>query len=150
MLMLLGAWALLAAAYLLLVGQLTADEIGLALGCGLAATIWFTALGQVAWIRFRFEPAAARAAIRALAGLPLAVAETAAALVRGRAGVIVRQPFVRGRERDPADAARRAVSVLAISVAPDKFAVRLPERRDEIELHSLVEAPSETDARWPA
>lgn len=149
MLIVLAAWALLSAAYLLLVGQLEADEIGLALACGLAAAIWFGEVASVGPLRFRFEPTAVAVAARAVAGLPRAVAEVVPALFRGFNGRVVRQAFARGREGDPADAARRAVVLLAVSLAPDKFALRLPERRDELELHSLVEPAAETDARWP-
>ncbi len=149
MLILLAAWVLSSAAYLLLVGQLSADEIGLALACGLAAAFWFGKIASVARLRFRVEPAAAAAAMRAVAGLPVAVLKVAAALVRGSNGGVVRQTFVRGREGDPSAAARRAMALLAVSLAPDKFALRLPERRDQIELHTLVEPSAAADPRWP-
>lgn len=150
MLMLIAVWPLASASYLLLVGQASADEIGLAIACGLGATLWFGALAGVARVRFRFEPEAAMAAARAFAGLPLGVARTAGALMRGRGGRVVGQPFVEGRERAPADAARRAVAVLAVSLAPDRFALRLPEGRGRLEMHSLAGAPEKSDARWPA
>ncbi|HEY3912050.1 MAG TPA: hypothetical protein VGM07_19495 [Stellaceae bacterium] len=149
MLILLAAWVLLSAIYLLLAGQLPGDEIGLALACGAAAACWFGKVASVAERRFRFEPAAAAVAVRAVAGLPRAVVKVAAALVRGAGGKVVRQPFLRGRTGDPADAARRAAALLAVSLAPDKFALRLPERRAELELHSLVEPSAATDPRWP-
>lgn len=148
-LMLIAVWPVLFAAYLLLVGRLSADEVGLAVACGLAATAWVGALAVAAKVRFRFEPAAAGTMARAFAGLPLGVAKTARALVRGHGGRVVRRPFVAGRERDPDDVARRAVVVLAVSLAPDRFAVRIPEGQDQIELHSLAGPPAESDARWP-
>lgn len=150
MLLRLTAWAPLVAAYFVLVGQLSADEVGLALACGLGAAIWLGRITRVAELHFRLERAAAGATLRAIATLPRAVLKVAAALLRGSNGRVVRQRFVHGNNRDPADAARRAVSLLAVSLAPDKFALRLPGRRDELELHSLVESDPAGDARWPA
>ena len=150
MLLFIGAWALLSLAYLLLVGQASADELGLTMACGLGAAVWSVAIRKVAVLRFRFEPTAAAVMITALAKLPRAVADVAAALVRVQPGLMVRESFVRGRDLDPADAARRAVVLLASSLTPDKFALRMPHGRDEIELHSLVGPPAKSDARWPA
>ena len=59
MLLFIGAWALLSLAYLLLVGQASADELGLTIVCGLGAAIWSVAIRKVAVLRFRFEPTAA-------------------------------------------------------------------------------------------
>lgn len=149
MLLLLGAWALLSLVYLLLVGQLSADEIGLALACGLGAAVWSAAIRKVSVLRFRFEPTAAAVMITALAKLPRAMADVAIALIRARSGTVIREPFVRGRDLDPADAARRAVVLLAVSLTPDKFALRIARGRDEIDLHSLVGPPAPADMRWP-
>ncbi len=150
MLMLIAVWPLVSAAYLLFVGQASADEVGLAIACGLGATLWLGVVAGAAGVRFRFELEAAAAAVRALAGLPLGVARTAGALMRGYPGRVVGQRFVEGRERDPADAARRAVAVLAVSLAPDRFVLRILEGRDRLEVHGFTAAPAESDARWPA
>jgi hypothetical protein len=149
MLIVLAAWAPLAALYLLLVGQLTADEIGLALVCGLAATIWLGKIASVVELRLRLEPAAVGALVRAIAGLPGAVVRAAVALARGSGGEVLRQQFAFGRVEDPRDAGRRAMALLTVSLAPDKFALRAIEQRQQIELHSLVGVSAETDPRWP-
>ena len=75
MLLFIGAWALLSLAYLLLVGQASADELGLTIVCGLGAAVWSVAIRKVAVLRFRFEPTAAAVMIAELAKLPRAVAE---------------------------------------------------------------------------
>ncbi len=150
MLLFVGAWGLLSLGYLLLVGQLSADEIGLALACGLAAAGWSVAIRRVAVLGFRFEPAAAWVIITAVAKLPRTIAAVATALLHARNGTVVWELFIRGRDLDLSDAARRAVVLLAVSLTPDKFALRLPHGRDEIELHSLVGSPAQSDLRWPA
>ena len=45
----------LAAVYLLLAGQMSGDEIGLALACGLLVLGWSLALGRVAQRDFSFS-----------------------------------------------------------------------------------------------
>ena len=149
MLLFVGAWGLLSLGYLLLVGQLSADEIGLALACGLAAAGWSVAIRRVAVLGFRFEPAAAWVIITAVAKLPRTIAAVATALLHARNGTVVWELFIRGRDFDLADAARRAIAMLAVSLTPDKFALRLPAARDQIELHTLAPVPAETDPRWP-
>jgi hypothetical protein len=144
-----AVWAVSALGYLGLVGQLSAAEVGLALGCGLAAAIWAAALRTAGLLHFRFEAAAVGAALRALAHLPRAIAEVGAALLRGHGGSVVRQHFIHGRDQIPADVGRRAMVLLTISLAPDKFAVRVPPGRDRLELHSLVPIAAQADPRWP-
>lgn len=150
MLLFAAMWGVSALGYLGLVGQLSTAEAGLALACGVAAALWATALRTAGVLHFRFEAAAAVAATRALARLPRAVAQVAEALVRGQGGRVVRQRFVHGRDQTPADAGRRAVVLLTTSLAPDKFALRFPLGRDQLELHSLVPLLAETDPRWPS
>lgn len=145
-----AAWGCWWAASLLFAGTVSADEIALACVCGLAAALWSLRLRRAAEIRFRFEPAVFAVAGRAVASLPRAVAKVAACLLRRQGGTVVRQPFVHGRERFAPDSARRAVALLAVSLTPDRFALRLPEGCDEIEIHSLVAPESARDARWLA
>jgi len=147
-------WGLSALAYLGMAGQVSVAEIGLAFACGLIAAFWAIALETVAEIHLRFETAAGAAAVRALANLPGAIAKATVALVSRRGGAVVRQQFIRGREQMPADAARRATALLAMSLAPDKFVLRIPLGRDEIELHTLVTNSAvanstSADLRWP-
>lgn len=142
----------LSATYVLFVGQVSADEIGLAVLFAIVAAAWWTALAHVGEVRFRFEAAAGLAIARALAGVPTAVASVAARLlvgmVRQPRAQAVRQTFVHGSDRDPFDAARRAIALLAVSLAPDRFALRLLDGHDELLLHRLVETGGPSDARW--
>ena len=45
-------------------------------------------------------------------------------------GKVVRRFFARGRRSDPADGERRAIGVLAASIAPDSFVLRTLAERD--------------------
>jgi multisubunit Na+/H+ antiporter MnhE subunit len=149
MLLFVAIWAVSALAYVGLVGQLSVAEAGLGLACGLAAAVWSTALSVAGGLHFRFEATAAGAATRALTRLPRAVAQVVAAFVRGEGGRVVRQRFIHGRDQTPADAGRRAIILLTISLTPDKFALRFRSNRDQVELQSLVPISAETDPRWP-
>lgn len=146
------AWIGAAAAYVLFAGQFGAEELATAVICGLVAGLWSAALRRVASVRLRFERGAIGAAGRALAGVPMAATKVAARLVRasivGAAGEVVTQPFFHGRRDDHRDAGRRAVAILARSLAPDSFVLRAPEQQDEIVIHTLVETAGGEDARW--
>lgn len=145
-----AAWVFSAVIYIGFAGQISTEEVALAVGCGLAAAIWIAALRHVAALHFQFERPAFGALSRALISLPRAVARVAGALASGHRGEIVRHVFVRGRDLDPADAARRAVAVLAISLTPDRFVLRIEPARDEIDLHTLPPTSTAVDIRWPA
>jgi multisubunit Na+/H+ antiporter MnhE subunit len=146
------AFIALAVSYLLLVGQFSADEIGLALCGGALAALWFGALSRTADIRFRFEWKAIVTVLDAVAAVPVAAARVTWLLVRaGRRrprGSIGEQPFEHGRDRDAADATRRAAVLLAISLAPDRYA--LLHEDDRLSTHRLAAGPSGGDKRWPA
>lgn len=149
MLILIG-WALAASSYLLFVGQVSADETALALLCGLAATVWCAALSLAAEERIVVPWAGVSALGRAVAKIPSAAIKVAGSIIRGGPGAIVGQPFLHGRDDDPAEAGRRAVALLAVSLAPDKFALRLPPGEDSLLVHTIVDLPPQKHARWPA
>ena len=148
---------LAAAVYELFAGQFSADELGAAGVCGLVAALWSASLRRAGPVRFRFEEGTFGAVARAVGGLPAATGGVA--LVLGRAiagsgpaarepGHVVHKALVPGRRRDQADAGRRAIAVLAQSLAPDSFVVRTPEAREEIEVHQLVARSTRANARW--
>lgn len=134
---------ILAALYLVLVGQLAADEIGLAVGCALCGLAWSLALRRVAHVRFRFSAAALGMAGRAVAGLPRAIAEVAPALLSPRRGSVRRQLLAHGA-RGSTGAGWRAAALLAVSLAPDRYALRWAPTGEAIEVHvlSMRSAPS--------
>lgn len=132
---------MLAALYLVLVGQLAADEIGLAAGCALCCLAWSLALRRVARVRFRFSAAALGMAGRAVAGLPRAIAEVAPALLAPRRGSIRHQPLAHGA-RGSTGAGWRAVALLATSLAPDRYALRWAPSGEAVDVHVLSLRPA--------
>lgn len=148
-----AAFVLLAISYWLLAGQFSGAEAGLAVVSGALAGLWAVALSRVAEIRFRFGWRAVVAFAAAVAGVPGAAARVTWVLLRagrrGPRGSISEQKFDHGSNRSAAEAAtRRAVVLLAISLAPDRFA--LMHEADRLCLHRLGAAPQGGDAQWPA
>ena len=78
----------LAAIYLLLVGQLSGDEIGLALACGLLVLGWSLALDRVARCNFSFSLGALAIVGRAASNVPQAIIAVAPALLWRRRGSV--------------------------------------------------------------
>jgi len=146
------AFVLLTIGYLLLVGQFSGAEVGLALAGGVFAALWAVALNHVADVRFSFEWKAFAVFATAIAGVPRAAARVTWTLCRaGRhrpRGSIIEQKFDHGRDRRAADATRRAAVLLAISLAPDRFA--LLHEGDRLVIHRIGRAPQGGDERWPA
>ncbi|MBV9841935.1 MAG: hypothetical protein JOY99_10500 [Sphingomonadaceae bacterium] len=140
--------------YLMLAGQVSATEAATALIlAGLLVAWCFTDAARVRAVAEWGEHL--RRWWSAIVHLAPAVLHTGAKLVRaavrgdvrGRALVI---PFVHGPQDDPSDGARRATAVLAASLAPDSFVVRLPPGRDKAVLHAIVAPPELPDPRWLA
>ena len=133
---------LLTAIYLVLAGQVSGDEIGLAFACGLIALGWSLTIRHAARLRFRFSPEMLTMTAGALADVPRAIIAVAPALLLPRRGSIRREPAARGGANG-ADAGRRAITLLAISLAPDRFALRWAKRGDAVEIHHLsIGAPT--------
>ncbi len=149
------AFAALAACYALFAGELSVSE----LEAGVPAAALATALAvllhrsrqrpfrlRAPWLRVLGRPLAALFADAVKVGLVLATA------IRrrpsGPVGSVLRQPFRHGGD-DPADAGRRALSILGSSFAPNGFVLRAPDRRDVLLVHCLHPAPAKPDPEWP-
>ncbi len=147
-------WSAGAAAYMVLAGQLSTDEVVAAAVLGGLGAGWHFAVMHDGARRFRFERPALGAIGTALAGLPGATlrvgARLAAALVSPVEGRRIERPFHRGAADDPRDRARRAVVVLATSLAPDSYALRLPVDEEVIAFHALTASSPSRDPRWPS
>ena len=147
------AWVCLVAIYLLLAGQVSGDEIVAGAVCAAAAVIWWVGTHRASDHRFAFDAGSWAAVGRACRNLPWAVLSVGAvllrALVRPEAGEVAHWFFAHGRRTDPGDGGRRAIGVLAASLAPDSFVLRTPAERDEIVVHTLVPGEPPKDPRWP-
>jgi len=139
--------------YMLLAGQVSATEIGTAVVLGVLAAAWHHAASGVS--RRTFAAGAGQAArwtsafLRMPGGVRRSLWPLArAAIMGGGAGKSLRVRFARRAADDPAEAARRATAVLAASLAPDSFVVRVRTSRDEVLMHSLAPGQSPPDPRW--
>ncbi len=149
----LAAFVVLGGFYLLCAGVTTADEdIAAAIAAGLAAC-YATLIRTKA--RRRFALGAPWHRVIGTPMLQLAPDAWRVALVLARSligpadrGRMARQPFRHGGD-DPADAGRRALVTLAISVAPNTYAADLPDEAGALLLHQLRQAPSSSDREWP-
>ena len=147
------AWICLFAAYLVFAGRASLDEGVAGAVFAAAAVLWWIATGRASSHAFSFDAASWRAVGRACRKLPGATLSVGAALlsaVTGRQGGAVAHGFyAHGGHGDPADAGRRAIGVLAASLAPDSFVLRTPAERDEIVVHALPAGEPSKDPRWP-
>jgi hypothetical protein len=134
-------WAVLTLLYLVLVGQVVPDEIGLALVCGLTCLAWSLALHQVAHISFHFSTTHMFLVLRAVAEVPRGIAVVVPALLRQRRGHVRDKP-VRNAGTSGTDAAWRAVVLLALSLTPDHYALRWTKRGKAVQLHVLAAGTS--------
>ena len=94
------------------------------------------------------------ALLQSIGGLPGAILRVGlrlgTAIVRDVQGHTLEQPFHRGRLDDTRDAARRATVVLATSLAPDSYVLRLPVDEETILIHAITQSSPGTDPRWAA
>jgi hypothetical protein len=149
-------WIAGAAIYALFAGAFRFHELAAMASGGLVFALWSASLRRTAAIRFRFQRENLAVAARAVGALPLATARVSLRLAQAVVGSgpasrcpgkSLSEPLARGRHYDPVDAARRATTVLARSLGPDSFVLRLPRRRDEIEVHHLLAAPASRAGR---
>ena len=160
-----AAWVWLGgtAAYLVLAGQVSVDEVVAGIILGGLGVAWHAIVCRCSRHSFTFERRAGLAVLLALVGLPGAILRVglrlSTALVRDVQGHTVEQPFHRGRlddinrrptDKPNPDVARRAIVVLATSLAPDSYVLRLPVDEETILIHAITRQSSGTDPRWPA
>ena len=142
------------ASYMVLAGQFSADEVVAAVLLGGLGAGWHFAVLHDGARRFHFDRPALRAIGSALLGLPGATlrvgARLAAGLLHRAEGRRVEQPFHRGTADSAEDRGRRAVVVLATSLAPDSYALRLPLDEDTITFHVLTGSSPGGDPQWPS
>ena len=147
----------LCALYLLFAGTASLDECIAAAASGAigAACLWLTQrctdrpLSLAApWHRVLGKPVAQLVPDAVRVGWVLG----RASLGRGPAGVLAWQRFRHGGDDpndNPGDAGRRALSLLAVSLAPNGYVVDLPGAADAMLVHRLAAASPRPDADWP-
>lgn len=149
-----AVFATLAGLYLFLAGTVDAVELTAMAICAGAGTAMAIALEDVAKRNYLLMPppkAILRPLLALLPELLLVGRELVAAIVVGpsrQRGEFTRQPFEPGGD-DPRAAARRALTVIGVSLAPRTFVVR-GELSDHLLTHGLPPKPPSPDRVWPA
>ena len=147
-------FCLLAGLYLFLAGSIDAVEIIAMVFCAAVGTALATALEVVAKRNYLPRPPPRAIAMPMLALVPelLVVGrELVSVVVSGESrmrGAFVQQPFEPGGD-DPRAAARRAITIIGVSLAPRTFAIR-GERTNQLLTHGLPPKPPSPDKAWPA
>ena len=147
-------FALLAGLYLFLAGTVDAVELTAMAVCAGAGTALALALETVAKRNYAPLPppkAVVRPLLALIPELFIVGRELAAAVAAGpnrHRGDFSRQPFVPGGA-DPRSAARRALTIIGVSLAPRTFVVR-GELSDHLLTHGLPPKPVSADREWPA
>lgn len=153
----LGWWVALIGVYLLLAGTLDLSEIVTGvimatLTMGLVLAIRAQREGhykaKLAWLsRFNRLPG------QVITDTALVLTALWRRLTLGddRFGAFHTLPFYPGREKDPEDAARRALVTGAISLPPNSYVVTLDPEKETLLIHQLVpsEPPGQGDEAWP-
>ena len=150
----LGVFGLLAGFYLFLAGSVDAVEITAMVICAGLATVLAAALEIVAkrtYIPLPPPKAIAKPLLALLPELLIVGRELIAAIVTGpthQRGEFTQQPFEPGGA-EPRAAARRALAIIGVSLAPRTFVVR-GELTDHLLTHGLPPKPPSPDRAWPA
>lgn len=143
---------LLCAVYLLLVGQVASDEAVAAVLCGAAAAVVPLLVAGVAERQFDYRRVPwARLATGAARAIVHDVLHVGARLARWTIPgcEVERRRFDEIDAQQPDVAARRGLTTLATSLAPNGYVLAVLPARGELLVHRLVPAEPARDARWP-
>ena len=149
-----GVFGLLAGFYLFLAGSIDAVEITAMVACAGLGTLLAIALETVAKRNYLPLPPPKAIAKPFLALLPelfIVGRELVVSILTGptrQRGEFSQQPFQPGDD-EPRSAARRALTVIGLSLAPRTFVVR-GEFTDHLLTHNLPPKPPSSDRAWPA
>lgn len=146
-------WAAAFGAYLLFAGTVSLHELITACVVASLASLWGYALSHISGERFAPSLGQIPPMLRTLAGLPAATARTGAILIASAAagssvGRAVGTRIEPGPRYDPADRSRRALAVLAASLAPPRFVIAFERVRAEAILHTIERIETPPDPKW--
>jgi multisubunit Na+/H+ antiporter MnhE subunit len=145
------SWALLAAFYLLLAGQVSPAEAGAAVLAAAAAAALARSIRRGARRQLQLLHVPLRVLGRAAWALVRDTGRVAIVLLARPGGRAITEEFDAGGQ-DPRSAGRRALVTLTGSLAPNSFVLALEPRR--ILMHCLSPQPSQEgqggDREWPA
>ena len=149
-------WIALTCFYLLFAGQASMSEMIAGVPSGAMATCFAVLLRQA-----RSRPLRLQAPWPRVVGRPLVSLFPDAVWVRkvllsvlwrrpgGAIGMVSHQPCRHGGN-DAANAGRRGLVTLGLSLAPNGYVLSIPDHQDVLLMHRLVAAAPDPDAEWPA
>lgn len=146
------SWIVLAGLYLACVGSLSTHEAVAAVLCGGLGALWTRLLLRRGEAALSVRGPALRPLAGALARLPLRTGRVGPRLVRAalRGGVSGESRPARGGEAPgcpfgdgPEASGARAISVLATSLAPDAYVLRLEPGRARVLIHAILPDPAQ-------
>lgn len=146
-------WAASFALYLLFVGHAPVPELVAAAMTSALATAYHLHVHRHEHRRFALRAPWFHLVIRTLRAIAVDTLLVGAALARAilrntHAEGMVEQPFDPGGAT-PKAAARRALIVLAASIAPNTYVIDLRSRPPGLQEHRLVPRPPRKDGQWP-
>ncbi|TXN23224.1 Na+/H+ antiporter subunit E [Methylobacterium sp. WL9] len=141
-------WVVLAGVYLVLAGSLNVNEVGAAVLCGGLGAIWVWQIGRCGDHHLVIRASALKPLLTALARLPGETWRVGVhlmrAIVRGdvagedRAMTSARAAHCPLDGEGPQVAGARAIAVLATSLSPDTYVLRLEPDRGWIRVHAIL------------
>lgn len=137
-------WAALAAAYVLLAGQISVDEALAGLVMTLLAAGYGVVLRLLCRRRMSLRAPWGRIAAGLLKAMVVETALLVRAILRGERGCVDHQPFVKGDKRD---GGRRGLVTLATSLTPNGIVLRIEGQA--IAVHRMVRTAPKPDRTWP-
>ena len=144
---LIAAWSALAALYVACTGTISVEEAVAAVLCGALGTVWVHRILCCGEASIALDAASGRSLLAAFAQLPRITARVGGRLLHAafRGGVSGEvRPETRGESAaDPVGrgaqaTGRRAVSVIATSLSPDSFVLRLDRECGRMVVHALL------------
>ncbi|MDT7952509.1 MAG: hypothetical protein RQ966_13480 [Acetobacteraceae bacterium] len=144
-----------ALSYLLFAGDVDAGELIACSVVTVGASLYAFALFRSGSLGMRLAARGLTSLLRGSTAVVLDLGRVGWALLQavGRRpeavqGTIVSVPFRIGG-LEPEDAGRRAAVVLAMSIAPNGFAVGVDQQRDLLLVHQLTPVAAGNDTEWP-
>jgi multisubunit Na+/H+ antiporter MnhE subunit len=146
-------WCLAFGVYLVFAGTVSLDEMATAVVVASLAALWAAVIRHASEQVFAFRRDAVAVVLRVLGNLIPATLQTFAQLLAaatfdqspGRAQVT---QFRFGTNDEPGERMRRAIAVLAASLTPDRFVVRIERDRNEALIHRVGRADGAPDPQW--
>lgn len=146
-------WCLAFSIYLVFAGTVSLNEMATAVVLASLVAAWAGVIRHTSLQVFAFRRDAVAVMLRALGDvIPATLRTLRQLLAAARNGESPAQAYVTqfrfGAKEEPRERMRRAVAVLAASLTPDRFVVRVEKNRNEVLIHRIGRSRREADPQW--